>query len=94
MKKGQQPPPQLFFKEGEIKAVVLGLQTLEEDISKIQHDPQYNFTPEARSIMADMITQTRSALNKLARVVNGGKPFDKIPPFRPGDEDEFLTKES
>lgn len=49
------------------------------------------WTPEARKIQADILKNARSAAAKLEKFA-GIKC--ELPPYVPGDEDEFLTKES
>jgi hypothetical protein len=93
MKKNQKPEL-LYFNPDEVKAVVLGLQTVIGDIEPQLNDQRYNWTPEARKSQREIITACRGALSKLERQLNGGKPFSHVPPYKRGDEDEFLTKES
>ncbi len=69
----------------------MALDQMLEEMEMVSRDPKYNFTPEARSDMKDMIKTGRSAKEKIAKI--SGHEV-KLDPFTPGDEEEFLTKES
>lgn len=75
----------------EIAVIQMGLQTVIEDIDAGLKNPMFPFTPETRKEMKDMLACCRSALLKVQAVSGRTLQMD---PYKPGDETEFLTKES
>lgn len=75
----------------EVSIIQLALQTLIEDHEAVSKDVTLPFTPEARSIQRDILTTARSALSK---IVTASGQRVQLDPYREGDENEFLTKES
>lgn len=82
-----------IFTPAEIKILILGLVTVQEDIQACNNDPKLPFTPESRKDMKDMLAAANSAKMKLESVVNKGVAFH-IAQYEEGDEKEFLTQES
>lgn len=91
MRKGQKPPPMIYLNPGEYMAIQMGLGAILEDMETVTKDPRIPFTPEIRNQMAEIMRDARSAALKIKKITG----VDAIlPPYRPGDENEFLTKES
>lgn len=85
--------PKEIFTPAEIKILILGLVTVQEDLETGSKNQQYNFTPEARKDMKDMLDAANSARKKLEGVVNKGIAFE-VAQYEEGDEKDFLTKQS
>jgi hypothetical protein len=77
----------------EIKTIIVALQGVIEDMGPVINNPKYNFTPDFRKGMKDVFTNATSAKAKLEAIVNRGDAF-RFEPYQPGDENEFLTKQS
>lgn len=81
-------PEKIYFNPDEVRAIAMGLARNMEDIREVGQHP---WTPEARKIQAQIMAASRSAAVKLEKFA--GIKCD-LPPYIPGDENEFLTKES
>ncbi len=75
----------------EVAITQMALSGLIEDLEAVSTNPSYPFTPDARKDQKDMLTAARSAMKKLADT--SGMEV-KLDPYKEGDEDEFLTKQS
>jgi hypothetical protein len=75
----------------EVAITQMALSGLIEDLESVSTNPTYPFTPEARKDQKSMLDAARSAMKKLADT--SGLEV-KLDPYVPGDEDEFLTKQS
>lgn len=86
-------PEKIYFNPDEAAAISMGLARIVEDMVTIKKGEYANtpWTPEARKIQADILRNARSAAAKLERFT-GIKCT--LPPYNPGDENEFLTKKS
>ena len=86
-------PEKIYFNRDEAAAISMGLARIVEDMIAIKQGKSASipWTPEARKIQADILKNARSAAAKLEKFA-GIKC--ELPPYVPGDEDEFLTKES
>lgn len=80
-----------FLSPIEMKAVVYGLKTIQEDAEIGLRDIK-NLNIEAKRILQEVYDSSTSALKKLADVLNKGVMFAKIEEYKPGDEDEFIEK--
>ncbi len=83
----------IFFNPNEVTAIGLGLARVIEDLDAIKKGDNANipWTPETRKMQAEILAACRSAAHKLEKFA--GHKCD-LPPYNPGDEDEFLTKQS
>lgn len=83
----------IFFNPGEVTIIALGLGRIMEDLNAMKLPEWINtpWTPEARKQQKDMIAAAKSAAAKIEKFT-GIKCH--LPEYKPGDEDEFLTKES
>lgn len=88
--KGNQQPTQIYFNPKEVHILAMGLASVMETLNEAK-DPSIPWTPEARKDQADMASAAKSAASKLERFA-GAKC--SLPPYNPGDENEFLTKQS
>lgn len=83
----------IYFNPAEVRALALGLGRVIDDLNEMKKGNNANipWTPEARKMQAEIVAASRSAAAKLERFT-GIKC--KLPDYKPGDENEFLTKES
>lgn len=91
MSKKNNKPISIYFTHAEAKAIVLGIATNLESIMTCAKDPSIPLTPDARKTHREIIEASRSAAQKIENLM--GVKCD-LPPYIPGDEDEFLTKPS
>lgn len=82
---------QLYLKPAEGKFLALATMALLTDMEEGNQHPQFNWTPEARRDFREIIEAGKSLRIKLAKL---GFNMTNLPPFKEGDQDEFLTKES
>lgn len=75
----------------EVLIVQMALQQIIEDNEAVSTDSTLPFTPEARTMMRDMLKNAKSALVKIQKASGCAIQLD---PYNEGDEKEFLTKES
>jgi len=75
----------------EVQVIQMALQQLIEDLEIVSKDVTVPLTPEARQSSKEMLEAAKSAKSKLAKHTNIDA---NMPPYKPGDEDEFLTKQS
>lgn len=75
----------------EVTIIQMALTTLIETINEASKDPTIPWTPEARKINAEMLSTAQVALAKIATISGHLVQLD---PYTPGDEKEFLTKQS
>jgi hypothetical protein len=89
----QMKPEKIYFNPKEVMAISMGLGRVIEDINAMKKGEYVGipWTPEARSILADILEACQSAASKLEKFA-GVKC--ELPPYEEGDENEFLTKES
>lgn len=78
----------IYFNPNEVQAIAMGLAFIIEDFEANKLQP---WTPETRKTQAEILAATRSAAAKLEKFT--GVKCD-LPPYEPGDENEFLTKQS
>lgn len=91
MAKQQPTPVNIFFNHQKVTAISIGIGRVIDDLEETSKDPRYPWTPEARTHHRDMLAALRSAAAKLKKFAN----IDcTLPPYKPGDEDEFFTKPS
>ena len=79
---------QIYFNPDEAQVLAMGLASVIQDMNSHTDQP---WTPEARKIRKDILSAATSAANKLEKFA--GVKCD-LPPYNPGDEKEFFTKES
>lgn len=82
---------QIYLTREEAAALQMALSGLLEDFKKCAQMPEIPWTPEARKYMKDITAAANSAADKIERFTGLKKG---LPPFNPGDENEFLTKPS
>lgn len=75
----------------EVAVVQMALGAMIEDLEAARMNPNYPFTPETRKDMKDILSNSKSALAKIA--VASGKLL-KLDPYKDGDELDFITKQS
>jgi hypothetical protein len=78
----------IYFNPDEAQVLAMGLASVIQDMNSHTDQP---WTPEARKIRKDILSAAKSAAKKLEKFA-GVKC--NLPPYNPGDEQEFLTKES
>lgn len=86
-------PKHIFFNSAEAAVLGMGLATLITDLNEMKK-PEYidvPWTPEARKAQKEMVETAQSAASKLEKFA-GIKC--NLPPYNPGDENEFFTKQS
>lgn len=83
----------IYFNPNEVMAIGLGLARVMEDINAMKRGELINtpWTPEARKVQLEILSACQSAANKIEKFAN--YKCD-LPPYKDGDEDEFLTKQS
>lgn len=83
----------IYFSPNEAIAISMGLARIIEDMNEIKKGENLNipWTPEARKAQAEILSACQSAARKLEKFAG---IECKLPPYEPGDEDEFLTKQS
>lgn len=69
----------------------MGLGMIIHDFSEVDKDDSIPWTPEARKFKKEIMTAVLSAAAKIEKFT-GIKC--EVPPYKDGDENEFLTKES
>jgi len=75
----------------EVMAIGLGLSRIIEDMEALNNDDTIPWTPDARKMKAEILNNAKSAAAKIEKATG----FEcRIDPYKDGDEDEFLTKES
>lgn len=75
----------------EVMAIGLGLSRLIEEMEDIKKNAAIPWTPEARQIQKEILSNARSAASKIEKITG----FEcKLDAYLDGDETEFLTKES
>lgn len=82
-----------YFTQIELKAIVMGLLTIQEDAEAGLLTKAVSFNKEAKQTMQEMYDSSTSALVKLAEITNKGVMFAKIDPYIEGDENEFIDKD-
>lgn len=81
----------LYLKPDEAKFLAMAVLATLEDIIDTSKNVQLNFTPEVRKDLKEMIaagTALRIKMNKL------GFDMRDLPKVEPGEEKDYLTKES
>ncbi len=82
---------QLYLKPDEGKFLAMAIVAVLEDIRSSAKNVNYNWTPETRKDLKDMIAAGTSLRIKLQRL---GFNMENLPPYVFGDENDFLTKQS
>jgi hypothetical protein len=75
----------------EIKATIIALTGIIEDLESSLKNTDFNFNPAARKDMKDLLATSKSALEKFR---NTSGFTATLEPYKEGDENEFLTKQS
>lgn len=75
----------------EVMAIGLGLSRLIEDMETVNKDGNIPWTPEAILIQGQILSNARSAAKKIEQMTGF---VCKLDPYKEGDENEFLTKQS
>jgi hypothetical protein len=84
-------PVQLYLNAQEAKAIQMGLGRIIEDLKTMSSALNMPWTPDARKTLKTILNAATSAGKKIQRITGIAA---NIPPYNPGDENEFLTKES
>lgn len=95
MKKNDKKPggiPHLFLTPNEAKAVGLGLVKIIDDVERVHKDPEYPWTPESRRMFREMLEAAYGAKAKIEKL--SGEKIPPLPDLEPGEETDYLTKES
>ena len=82
---------QLFLKPDEAKFLGMAVVAKIEELEESAKNPSFNWNPEARKYLREMIEAGKSLRIKMGKL---GMPVEPLPPYLEGDEDEFLTKQS
>ncbi len=82
---------QLYLKPDEGKFLSMAVVRMIEDLQDTSKNERFNWTPEARKDLKDMLAAGNSLKIKLLKL---GFDMRELPPYEEGDEDEFLTKQS
>lgn len=80
----------LYLNAVEAKVIQMGLARLMDDL-KLENQGDFPFTPQARNHIKEICQHARSAANKIEKITGIAAT---LPPFLPGDENEFFTKQS
>lgn len=83
--------PHIYFNPQEVAVLTMALGGLIEDLNTVAKDPTIPWTPEAKKDQKDIVGAAKSAAAKLEKFT-GVKC--NLPPYKPGDENEFFTKQS
>lgn len=75
----------------EVKATIIALTGMVEDLEAGIKNQNFNFNPAARKDMKDLLETSKSALEKFR---NTSGFTATLEPYKDGDENEFLTKQS
>lgn len=83
----------VFLTPKEALAVQLALGSMMEDLNAMKSEKYINvpWTPEARKDQRDIMASAKSAARKIEKITGVEA---SLPEYKPGDENEFLTKES
>lgn len=81
----------VFLKPNEGKVLALALLDFIDCTKTTSQNPNINWTPQSRKDIKDMLEAAESLRIKLRKL---GFKMDDLEPYKPGDEIEFLTKES
>lgn len=84
-------PVSIFFNPNEATVIGLALASLLENLNDQLKDSTIPWTPESRKQLREMFDAAKAAANKLEKFT-GIKC--NLPPYVPGDENEFFTKQS
>lgn len=79
----------IYFNPKEVMALAMGLARIIEDFNT--SDPLTPFTPETRRDIKDILENVRTAAAKIEKFT-GFKCV--LPDLEPGEEKDYLTKES
>lgn len=82
---------QLYLKPEEGKFLALATIAFITDLEEGRSEQKYNWTPETRKLMREMMEARQSLRIKLTKL---GFNMTDLGAFREGDQDEFLTKPS
>lgn len=82
---------QLFLKPDEGRFLSLAVVAMIEQVEETRKNDKINWTPEARKDLSEIATAGNTLFAKLKKL---GFDMRPLPPFLPGDEKDFLTKES
>lgn len=75
----------------EIMVIQMALSAMLEDMADVATNPKIPFNPQARKDMRDIMANGTSALKKIQAVSGSVVQLD---PYKEGDADEFMTKQS
>jgi hypothetical protein len=81
----------IYFNHNEACVLSMALGALIEDLNAMAQNPAIPWTPEARKDQKDMAAAAKSAAAKLEKFAG---ITCNLPPYNPGDENEFFTKQS
>lgn len=81
----------LIITPDETKVIQMGLAEVIESITETMKNPAIPFNPEARKSMKQILTVALSASKKIEAISGVSAEME---PYKEGDENEFLTKES
>jgi hypothetical protein len=81
----------LFLTPNESYFLASAILSMLADLRESVSNQKVNWTPEARKYYKDMI-QIGEKLSIKLKVI--GMDMSKLPEYNPGDENDFLTKES
>ena len=80
----------MILNKSDFYTIQMALQSFIEDKELAQRNPNYNFNPEARTLLKEMINSAKNTFSKIKEITGIGE----MPNYQAGDEEEFLTKES
>lgn len=82
---------QLYLKPDEAKFISMSVLAMLEDLKETSTNVQHNWRPEVRKDLKDMIAAGVGLKIKLAKLGFDMRDFD---PLKPGEENDYLTKQS
>jgi hypothetical protein len=82
---------QLYLKPDEKKFIAMAVVAMVERLQESSKNTLINWNPEARKDLKEMIAAGSSLRLKMQKL---GFDMRELPPYLPGDENDFLTKQS
>lgn len=81
----------LYLKPEEAKFLSMAVLAIIDDLQDTSKNVQHNWTPEVRKDLKEMLAAGATLKIKMAKLGFDMRPFE---PLKPGEERDYLTKES
>lgn len=82
---------QKILTKHEVVVIQMALSAMIQDIDSVGKDQSIPFDPKSRREMQDILSNAKSALAKVSHTSGG---LIQLDPYKEGDENKFLTKQS